>query len=130
MDILSSFANSGFDLLRRTAINIPLLGSIATSLLYAHYEPDPQGACQSLGTAFDFSSLNTTVTDSTYFANTTRVNVPGAYQPFTDVRSGVCRVQFVVNTSAISSVKAEVWLPREWSRRTLTIGNGGLGGCE
>lgn len=130
MNILSSFADGGFDLLRRTAINIPLLSSIATSLLYARYELDPEGACQSLGTAFDFSSLNTTITDSTYFENTTRVNVAGAYQPFTDVRSGVCRVQFVVNTSAISSVKAEVWMPIEWSKRTLTIGNGGLSGCE
>lgn len=128
MNILSSLANHGLDLFKMTAVDIPFIDS--ASLFSAHHELNPANACRSLGASFDFSSLNTTVTNSTYFGETTRVTVSGAFQPFTDVGSGICRVQFVVNTSTISSVKAEVWLPKVWSGRTLTIGNGGLGGCK
>jgi len=41
----------------------------------------------------------------------------------------LCRVQFRVNTSETSEIKAEAWLPDEWSGRFLALGNGGLGGC-
>jgi feruloyl esterase len=45
------------------------------------------------------------------------------------VRVDLCRVYMNVSTSAISGLRLEAWLPRNYSGRFLSTGNGGLGGC-
>lgn len=42
----------------------------------------------------------------------------------------LCRVYMDVSTSESSAVRLEAWLPRDFNGRFLSIGNGGLGGCE
>ncbi|OAF98543.1 putative feruloyl esterase [Paraphaeosphaeria sporulosa] len=41
----------------------------------------------------------------------------------------VCRVAILVDTSANSSMTLEAWLPKAWTGRFLSGGNGGLSGC-
>jgi feruloyl esterase len=41
----------------------------------------------------------------------------------------LCRLQLTVPTSKSSEVVMETWLPENWNGRTLSTGNGGLGGC-
>ncbi|KAK2598473.1 hypothetical protein N8I77_011886 [Diaporthe amygdali] len=45
------------------------------------------------------------------------------------IRSEVCRVAMLVNTSDSSSMTLEAWLPSNWTGRFLSGGNGGLSGC-
>lgn len=130
MDAFSDFIDRGFGLLRQTVANFPLLGSAATPLLFSRFELSPAETCQSLSSEADLSSLNATILESNYFHNVSQLVVKGAFQPIADIGPSVCRVHFVVNTSSISSVKAEAWLPTNWNQRFLAIGNGGLGGCE
>lgn len=42
---------------------------------------------------------------------------------------GVCRLNLRIATSDSSETYMEVWLPENYSGRTLTTGNGGLAGC-
>ena len=46
------------------------------------------------------------------------------------VSSDVCRLAMKVETSDSSSIIMEQWLPRNWSGRFLSTGNGGLSGCS
>lgn len=46
------------------------------------------------------------------------------------VTQDICRIALAVNTSDISQVSIETWLPRNWTGRFLSTGNGGLGGCR
>ncbi|KAL0565859.1 hypothetical protein V5O48_016161 [Marasmius crinis-equi] len=41
----------------------------------------------------------------------------------------ICRVTMEVETSPTSRINMEAWLPRNWTGRFLSTGNGGLGGC-
>ncbi|KAK1219218.1 hypothetical protein PQX77_018074 [Marasmius sp. AFHP31] len=41
----------------------------------------------------------------------------------------ICRVTMLVETSDSSSINMEAWLPRNWTGRFLSLGNGGLAGC-
>ncbi|KAK6196969.1 hypothetical protein LQW54_010983 [Pestalotiopsis sp. IQ-011] len=41
----------------------------------------------------------------------------------------LCRIALSVPTSNQSSITLELWLPEEWSGRTLATGNGGIDGC-
>ncbi|KAK1220531.1 hypothetical protein PQX77_016699 [Marasmius sp. AFHP31] len=45
------------------------------------------------------------------------------------IPSDICRITMQVETSSSSRIKMEAWLPREWTGRFLSTGNGGLGGC-
>ncbi|KAG6368698.1 hypothetical protein INS49_002911 [Diaporthe citri] len=45
------------------------------------------------------------------------------------IRSEVCRVAMLVNTSSSSSMTLEAWLPSNWTGCFLIGGNGGLSGC-
>ena len=130
MDAFSDVVDKGFGFLRQTAANIPLVGPVATSILFSHFELYPTEACQSLVSGFDFSSLNTTILSSKYYRNASEIETLNTFEPITSAGPSVCRVQFVVNTSATSAVKAEAWLPTDWNRRSLTLGNGGLSGSE
>lgn len=42
----------------------------------------------------------------------------------------VCRIHGYINTTAISSLVFEAWLPDIWYGRFIGLGNGGLGGCK
>lgn len=41
----------------------------------------------------------------------------------------ICRVAMSIKTSNQSGLTAEIWLPREYTGRFLSTGNGGLAGC-
>ncbi|KAI3604295.1 feruloyl [Moniliophthora roreri] len=45
------------------------------------------------------------------------------------VSADICRVALSFATSESSSIYMESWLPRNWTGRFLSTGNGGLGGC-
>ena len=45
------------------------------------------------------------------------------------VPSDICRITMQVETSTTSRINMEAWLPRNWTGRFLSTGNGGLGGC-
>ncbi|KAK1220530.1 hypothetical protein PQX77_016698 [Marasmius sp. AFHP31] len=45
------------------------------------------------------------------------------------IESDICRITMQVETSSSSRIKMETWLPRDWTGRFLSTGNGGLGGC-
>ncbi|EEB90708.1 hypothetical protein MPER_11048, partial [Moniliophthora perniciosa FA553] len=45
------------------------------------------------------------------------------------VSADICRVALNFATSETSSIYMESWLPRNWTGRFLSTGNGGLGGC-
>ncbi|KAF5367759.1 hypothetical protein D9758_009845 [Tetrapyrgos nigripes] len=45
------------------------------------------------------------------------------------VPEDVCRVTMFVATSERSGINMEAWLPRNWTGRFLSTGNGGLAGC-
>ncbi|KAJ6569735.1 tannase and feruloyl esterase [Mycena vulgaris] len=73
---------------------------------------------------------NTTILNVTYVAAPTNVSTPGVCQSSAPVSAApLCRVQFIINTTATSAVHAEAWLPDTWFGRFLGLGNGGLGGC-
>ena len=42
---------------------------------------------------------------------------------------GLCRIAMFVKTSDISNITLEAWLPKNWTGRFLSTGNGGLSGC-
>ncbi|KAJ7777605.1 tannase and feruloyl esterase [Mycena maculata] len=72
---------------------------------------------------------NTTILDVAYVAAGATVKTQGTCVPTAHVSAPLCRVQFSVQTSTTSEVRAEAWLPDEWHGRFLGLGNGGLGGC-
>ncbi|PTB40375.1 hypothetical protein M441DRAFT_81112 [Trichoderma asperellum CBS 433.97] len=45
------------------------------------------------------------------------------------VAADICRIALFVGTSPSSGVQLEAWLPRNWTGRFLSTGNGGLSGC-
>ncbi|KAK7045794.1 hypothetical protein VNI00_007196 [Paramarasmius palmivorus] len=45
------------------------------------------------------------------------------------ISTDICRVSLNVATSDSSGIRMETWLPRNWTGRFLSTGNGGLGGC-
>ncbi|KAJ3731771.1 Tannase/feruloyl esterase [Lentinula guzmanii] len=94
-----------------------------------------EATCNNFATQVASSVANTTI----FFADT----VPtGTNLTFPDqdptcastttsqvVLADMCRVALNVSTSAQSGITMEVWLPRNWTGRFLSTGNGGLGGC-
>ncbi|KAJ8092160.1 hypothetical protein AAF712_008798 [Marasmius tenuissimus] len=49
--------------------------------------------------------------------------------PPVTIQSDICRITLQVETSSSSRIKMEAWLPRNWTGRFLSTGNGGLAGC-
>ncbi|KAL7904011.1 Tannase/feruloyl esterase [Trichoderma velutinum] len=45
------------------------------------------------------------------------------------ISADICRVALYAKTSPFSGVYLEAWLPRNWTGRFLSTGNGGLSGC-
>ncbi|THU76926.1 hypothetical protein K435DRAFT_786972, partial [Dendrothele bispora CBS 962.96] len=57
-------------------------------------------------------------------------NDPSCARPFQIVLVDMCRIAMTVATSNRSGFDFEAWLPRNWTGRFLSTGNGGLSGCE
>ncbi|KAK7026418.1 hypothetical protein VNI00_015653 [Paramarasmius palmivorus] len=53
----------------------------------------------------------------------------GANATPTSVSVDICRIKLNVATSNVSGIRMEAWLPKNWTGRFLSTGNGGLGGC-
>ena len=75
-----------------------------------------------------FSALNTTIFNATFFDGPATVDALGVCQATADISVPLCRVEFFVNTSDVSAITAEMWLPADFNGRMLGLGNGGLGG--
>lgn len=56
-------------------------------------------------------------------------NHPSCKRPSQVVLEDICRIALYVSTSESSGVNMEAWLPRKWTGRFLSTGNGGLSGC-
>ncbi|EIW55233.1 feruloyl esterase-like protein [Trametes versicolor FP-101664 SS1] len=71
------------------------------------------------------------LTAATYFPANARVDITNVFSSIntTDLPA-FCRVELKITTNATAGSYAitEVWLPDAWNGRTLTVGNGGLGG--
>ena len=98
----------------------------------AQNSSDYEAACSSLASSSStFSALNTTIFNTTFYTEAAdNVAALGVCQSTANVSVPMCRVQFYTNTSDISAITAEMWLPTNYSGRMLALGNGGLGGCE
>lgn len=118
--------------LRQAAFDWPLLGSILATLAPSSFDTNPGAACAALTSFRNLNSpLNTTILGASYFSNaSTGLQTLGVCASSADVSVPLCRVQFTVNTSSKSHITGEVWLPAEWTGRSLVLGNGGLGGCK
>lgn len=55
---------------------------------------------------------------------------PTCTRPSQVVFADLCRVNMNVSTSNMSGIVLEAWLPKNWTGRFLSTGNGGLGGCR
>ena len=121
---------------RKEALRQAVVGTVVASLALAasaQNTSDYETACSSLASSSSstFSSLNTTIFNATFYsAATENVTALGTCQTTANITVPLCRVQFYVNTSDISALTAEMWLPTDYSGRLLGLGNGGLGGCE
>ncbi|OCB90695.1 tannase and feruloyl esterase [Sanghuangporus baumii] len=114
--------------LRQAASKWRFLAPALSLLAPSQYEIDPAAACNALR-EIDLSSISAIILNATYYENATEVETLGVCTPIAQISEPLCRVQFVVNTSSVSAVTAEAWLPTSWSGRFLALGNGGLGGC-
>lgn len=76
---------------------------------------------------------NATVWSANYVAAGTNVTFPDldptcAHAPMA-LKVDFCRVALHVATSKQSGISMEAWLPKDWTGRFLSTGNGGLNGC-
>lgn len=106
---------------------LALLATTTTALEHA-IARGSQAAC----TQFSPSNVpDVALTAATYFPAKARVDIANVFSRIntTDLPA-FCRVELKITTNATAGSFAitEVWLPDAWNGRTLTIGNGGLGG--
>ncbi|OQE14958.1 hypothetical protein PENSTE_c031G00516 [Penicillium steckii] len=74
--------------------------------------------------------LNLTVDEPASSEGTARCTDPGWGTPVPlIIPEDICRVSSVFRTSDRSEISIETWLPRNWTGRLLSTGNGALGGC-
>jgi feruloyl esterase len=76
---------------------------------------------------------NATVWFSEFVAAGTNLTFPDnnitCTRPSQVVSADICRVALYVATSSRSGISMEAWLPRNWTGRFLSTGNGGISGC-
>jgi hypothetical protein len=83
--------------------------------------------CASFVTRSHFS--NTTVYISQYLAAGANISVSGGFGPSAQgLSADVCRITAYTATSNRSGINFETWLPRKWTGRFMSHGNGGLSG--
>ncbi|KAF5369508.1 hypothetical protein D9758_002581 [Tetrapyrgos nigripes] len=76
-----------------------------------------------------FSELVTQGTNLTFPERDPSCVSPTVSPEFLVVPADVCRISLAVQTSNRSGINMEAWLPRNWTGRFLSTGNGGVGGC-
>ncbi|KAF5369588.1 hypothetical protein D9758_002582 [Tetrapyrgos nigripes] len=76
-----------------------------------------------------FSELVTQETNLTFPERDPSCVAPTISPEFLVVPADVCRISLAVQTSDRSGINMEAWLPRNWTGRFLSTGNGGIGGC-
>jgi hypothetical protein len=69
---------------------------------------------------------NTTIYTTQYLAKGSRY--AGVFSA--PVNVDLCRITAYTATTNRSGINFEVWLPRNWTGRFMSHGNGGLSGCE
>jgi feruloyl esterase len=69
---------------------------------------------------------NTTIYATQYLANGSKY--AGVFSA--PVGADLCRVTAYTATTNRSGINFEVWLPRNWTGRFISHGNGGLSGCK
>ncbi|KAH8586031.1 ferulic acid esterase [Bisporella sp. PMI_857] len=99
----ATFEDSCSQIRKKVLTNIP--GSKVNKLEY--YQA---------GSIIDVSDLNATCL--AFGTNTTQI-----------APADLCRLALYVSTSPKSGIILETWLPRDWTGRFLSTGNGALGGC-
>jgi feruloyl esterase len=81
----------------------------------------------------DLKIANATVWFSEFVAAGTNLTFPDnnvtCTRPSQVVSADICRVALYVATSSRSGISMEAWLPRNWTGRFLSTGNGGISGC-
>ncbi|KAJ9606302.1 tannase [Cladophialophora chaetospira] len=106
-------------------------GSVAISLLFSTVSATFQQDCAQLPK--ELKIPNATVWFSEFVAAGTNLSLPDnnatCMQPSQVVGADICRVALYVATSNRSGISLEAWLPRNWTGRFLSTGNGGIAGC-
>jgi hypothetical protein len=83
--------------------------------------------CAGFATKSNFS--NTNVYFSQYLAAGSSLSIAGGLSGSTpNVPADVCRIAAYTATSNRSGINFETWLPRKWTGRFMSHGNGGLAG--
>jgi feruloyl esterase len=87
----------------------------------------------------DSNAPNTTISLSQYVPGGTILDLSGVVNSTCVGMNGgsmtqkvsfdICRVAAYTKTSERSGIHYEIWLPRSWSGRFMSHGNGGLSGC-
>lgn len=112
--------------LQRSPLCAALFASIAVAA-----PASMQDQCSKL--AGNLAIENATVHFTEYVAAGTNLTFPdtdaSCNQAALVVDVDICRVALDVATTSESGIIMEAWLPRNWSGRFLTTGNGGLSGC-
>ncbi|KAK4115540.1 tannase and feruloyl esterase [Canariomyces notabilis] len=111
-------------------MRFPLYAALFSSLAVAA-QCGFQQQCSKLASKLKIE--NATVWFAEYVAAGTNLSFPDAHPtcspgPLT-VGVDFCRVALYVATSSRSGISMEAWLPRNWTGRFLSTGNGGLNGC-
>ncbi|EON69633.1 hypothetical protein W97_08893 [Coniosporium apollinis CBS 100218] len=92
---------------------------------------DFEAHCRDIASQLDVA--NSTVWFSQYVPGGTNLTFPDnnvtCARPAQVIPKDICRVALYVATSNRSGISMETWLPRDWTGRLLSTGNGGLGGC-
>ncbi|KAF8852575.1 tannase and feruloyl esterase [Acephala macrosclerotiorum] len=76
---------------------------------------------------------DTTILSTNFYPNGSTIELPGTVASCainsTTATSDLCRITLSVQTSCMSSIFLEAWLPTNWNGRFLASGTGGIGGC-
>ncbi|KUJ13898.1 tannase and feruloyl esterase [Mollisia scopiformis] len=88
--------------------------------------------CNFTASSLSFDS-DTTVLSTTFYSNGSTIPLPGTVASCainsTIATGDLCRITLNVQTSCMSSIFLEAWLPTNWNGRFLASGTGGIGGC-
>ena len=110
-----------------TAVAVAIITSFFFPVVNAAFEQD----CTKLTTNIDIE--NATVWFSEVVPAGTNLTFPQnnitCQRPSQLIEADICRVAIYVSTSPRSGISMEAWLPRNWTGRFLSTGNGGISGC-